>query len=504
MHLSRRKPARTWALVTAVAVVALLGLPAPAQSAPPAGPADVQPVCGTPQKGHVTCFAMRRLDVTGSLGRQLADTPAGYGPDDLRSAYRLPADGGAGQTVAIVDAYDDPNAEADLAVYRRQFGLPACTSADGCFRKVDQRGGTRYPIRDYVWAQEISLDLDMVSAAAPLAHLVLIEADSDRTEDMVAAVDQAVAQGAKFVSNSYGAYFTGSDEDPSETTDLDAHYNHPGVAMVAASGDRGFGVSYPAASQFVTSVGGTSLVRDDSARGFAETVWHNATGAPGSGCSLYEPKPLFQKDTGCDMRTVADVAAVSDPSTGVAVYDSYGIAGFGWSVYGGTSVAAPIITGVYAAAGAPAPGTYPNAYPYAHRAALNDVTSGDNGTCAPAYLCSAGAGYDGPLAAVREDHRGRRAGWAGVHRPVHRALQPRAAQGADVHGAPDRQLPRVPAGRPEPAARHRRRAPGRTGTDRSGRLHGARLDDALRGHPGALRDHRLAGRLDGQQCQHGR
>jgi len=116
----------------------------------------------------------------------------------------------------------------------------------------------------------------MVSAAAPLAHLVLVEADSNRTEDMLAAVDQAVAQGAKFVSNSYGEVYTGSDEDPSETTDLDAHYNHPGVAMVAASGDRGFGVVYPAASQFVTAAGGTSLVRDDSARGFSETVWNNA------------------------------------------------------------------------------------------------------------------------------------------------------------------------------------------------------------------------------------
>jgi N-acetylneuraminic acid mutarotase len=372
-----------------------LGLPAPAQSAP-TGPADAAPVCGTPEKGHVTCFALRRLDVGGSMGLQPALTPAGYGPDDLRSAYGLPAGGGAGQTVAIVDAYDDPNAETDLAIYRAQFGLPACTSADGCFRKVDQRGGTSYPTRDYVWAQEISLDLDMVSAAAPLAHLVLVEADSNRTEDIVAAVDQAVAQGAKFVSNSYGTNFTGSDEDPSETTDLDAHYNHPGVAMVAASGDRGFGVSYPAASPYVTSAGGTSLVRDDSARGFSETAWHNAFGAPGSGCSAFEPKPLFQKDTGCDMRAVADVAAVSDPLTGVAVYNSYGVAGYGWVVYGGTSVASPIIAGVYAAAGAPAAGTYPNSYPYAHRTALNDVTSGDNGSCTPAYLCAAGPGYDGP------------------------------------------------------------------------------------------------------------
>jgi N-acetylneuraminic acid mutarotase len=403
MHLHRKTRTRARALAAvAAAVVALFGLPAPAQSAP-ARPAETKAVCDTPQKGQATCFALRRLDVGGALGIRPALTPAGYGPDDLRSAYRLPAGGGAGQTVAVVDAFDDPKAEADLAVYRAQFGLPACTSADGCFRKVDQRGGTNYPNRNSGWASEISLDLDMVSAAAPLAHIVLVEADSASFEDLAAAVDQAVAQGAQSVSNSYGSpyYFSapGSGEDPSETTDLDAHYNHPGVAMVAASGDRGFGVAYPAASQYVTAVGGTSLVRDDSARGFAETVWHVDApflGGPGSGCSVYEPKPAFQKDAGCAMRTVADVAAVADPATGVAAYDTYGADGMGWEVFGGTSVGTSIIAGVYAVAGAPAPGTYPNAYPYAHREALNDVTSGDNGSCTPAYLCTAGPGYDGP------------------------------------------------------------------------------------------------------------
>ena len=382
----------------AVAAVVLFGLPAPAQSAP-VTPAGVEAVCGTPEKGHVACFALRRLDVGGALGVLPAVTPEGYGPDDLRSAYRLPADGGAGQTVAVVAAYDNPKAEADLAVYRAQFGLPACTSADGCFRKVDQRGGTSYPNRDSGWAAEISLDLDMVSATAPLARIVLVEADSSSFADMAATVDQAVAQGAKFVSNSYGTEYTsapGSGEDPAETTDLDAHYNHPGVAMVASSGDRDFGVPYPAASQYVTSVGGTSLVRDDSDRGFAETVWHNGYGGPGSGCSVFEPKPAFQQDTGCDMRAVADVAAVSDPLTGVAVYNTYGAGSAGWRVFGGTSAAAPIIAGVYAVAGTPASGSYPNAYPYAHPEALNDVTSGANGSCTPAYLCTAGPGYDGP------------------------------------------------------------------------------------------------------------
>ncbi|WP_377266958.1 carboxypeptidase regulatory-like domain-containing protein [Peterkaempfera sp. SMS 1(5)a] len=313
-------------------------------------------------------------------------------------AYNLPGGGGAGRTVAIVDAFDDPTAEADLAVYRTQYGLPECTTANGCFRKVDQRGGTDYPDADPDWSGEISLDLDMVSAAAPAAHILLVEADSASFDDMGAAVDQAVALGAQYVSNSYGSGYSstpGSGEDPSEVTDLDAHYNHPGVAMVASSGDDDYGVSYPAASQYVTAVGGTALAKDStSARGWSESVWHNSYGGPGSGCSVYEPKPAFQTDTGCDMRSVADVSAVADPMTGVSVYQTYG--GSGWSVYGGTSASSPIIAGVYAAAGSPAAGSYPNAYPYLTPSALNDVTSGSNGSCSPGYLCTAGAGYDGP------------------------------------------------------------------------------------------------------------
>jgi hypothetical protein len=310
----------------------------------------------------------------------------------LQGAYSLPSDGGAGQTIAIVDAYDDPTAEADMAVYRQQYGLPSCTSASGCFRKVDQQGGTSYPPADAGWDAEISVDLDMVSAIAPEAHILLVEADDDSETNLAASVDEAVALGAKFVSNSYGSTYTstpGSGEDPSETTTLDAFYDHPGVAVVAAAGDSGYGVAYPAASQFVTSVGGTSLTRDPgSARGWSETAWSGS----GSGCSLYEPKPAFQHDTGCPNRSVADVSAVADPATGVAIYES----GVGWAVYGGTSVASPIIASVYADAGTPVAGTYPNSYPYAAGTGLNDVTSGNNGSCTVGYLCNAVVGYDGP------------------------------------------------------------------------------------------------------------
>ena len=400
--------------VLAAAALAVLGLPAQAAAAGPApqtaapsaasagSSPTYEPVCGAPKPGTFSCFALRRTDVKQSAHAQTSGSatatdstspaPAGYGPADLQSAYSLPAGGGSGQTIAIVDAYDDPTAEADLAVYRQQYGLPACTSASGCFSKVDQRGDTSYPPADGGWDGEISLDLDMVSAVAPDARILLVEADDDDQANLGASVDEAVALGAEFVSNSYGSEYTstpGSGEDPSETTTLDASYNHPGVAVVASAGDSGYGVAYPAASQYVTSVGGTSLTSDPgTARGWSETAWSGT----GSGCSLYEPKPAFQHDTGCADRSVADVSAVADPATGVAVYES----GVGWGVDGGTSVASPVIASVYADAGTPAAGTYPNSYPYAAGTGLNDVTSGTNGGCTVGYLCNAVPGYDSP------------------------------------------------------------------------------------------------------------
>ncbi|WP_431953727.1 carboxypeptidase regulatory-like domain-containing protein [Actinacidiphila sp. bgisy167] len=381
-----------------MAVLGVQAAPASAAGATSTKPAasatgvrrSYDPACDSAEPGHFSCFALRRTDVKQAKGLMPAvDTPAGHGATDLQSAYDLPPDGGGGQTVAIIDAFDDPTAEADLAVYRAQFGLPACTTDNGCFRKVDQRGGTDYPVPDPGWAGEISLDLDMVSAIAPNAHILLVEADDNSFENLAAAVDQAVALGAKYISNSYGTdYRGGFGEDPSEVTELDAHYNHPGVAITASSGDYGYGVSYPAASQFVTAVGGTTLTRASSTpRGWTESAWTYA----GSGCSLYEPKPAFQHDTGCDNRAVADVSAVAED---VAVYQTYGHNG--WAVYGGTSVSAPIIASVYAAAGTPVAGSYPNAYPYEAGTGLNDITTGSNGNCSPSYLCNGAEGFDGP------------------------------------------------------------------------------------------------------------
>lgn len=317
--------------------------------------------------------------------------PLGLSPQDIQSAYSLPGDGGAGQTIAIVDAFDNPNAEADLAVYRSQYGLPPCTTANGCFKKVDQRGGSEYPWPSEMWAGEIALDVQMVSAVAPQAHILLVETDNDGLDNLGAGVDEAVTLGAKYVSNSYGR--TGDFD--TDLSDYGASYDHPGVAIVAASGDSGYGVAFPSTLPTVTSVGGTDLTADPgSVRGWNEAVWNRDSFSPGSGCAEHQKKPSFQTDADCAGRTVADVSAVAD---NVAVYSTFGSTGTGWQRYGGTSVSTPIIAGVYALAGPPRPGTYPNSYPYAvGGAGLNDVTTGSNGTCSAAYLCTAGAGYDGP------------------------------------------------------------------------------------------------------------
>ena len=328
---------------------------------------------------------MCRLD-RGRFGPDQA--PPGYGPADFQSAYNLPsATAGSGQTVAIVDAGDDPTAEADLAVYRAQYGLPPCTTANGCFEKVNQQGQQgNYPPVDGTWPIEESLDVDMVSAICPLCRIILVEANSSVGGDLFTAEDEAVTLGAKYVSDSWLVQ-----EQRAERT-VDYYFNHPGVAITAASGDSGYQVNYPAVSPYVTAVGGTSLTQDSSvSRGWAETAW----GGTGSGCSLYEPKPFWQHDSGCAKRTTSDVSADADPSTGAAVYVTSG-GEDGWRKIGGTSEATPIIAAVYALAGAPAADSYPASYPYADSSALNDVTAGSNGTCKPAYLCTAGPGYDGP------------------------------------------------------------------------------------------------------------
>jgi subtilase family serine protease len=381
--------------IIAAVCVALVLLPASALSAATPGRAGLLhalrgPCDSGPQVGVAHCNLTVLAD---AHNRPFAAAgPTGYGPPDLVSAYALDASRGTGQTIAIVDAYDDKTAEADLGVYRSHYGLPACTTANGCFTKVNQAGVRgSYPANNVGWALEISLDLDMASAICPNCRILLVEATSNANANLYAAVDTAARLGANVISNSYGG-----PEAASETVD-DAHFNHPGVAITVSSGDAGYGVEYPAASRYVTAVGGTTLTR--AGAGWSESAWSKA----GSGCSAYEPKPSWQTDTGCARRSVADVSAVADPNTGVAVYDSncnalqqlLGQCFKGWGTVGGTSASAPIVAGVYALAGNAGSVTYGSA-PYANPGALHDVTTGSNGSCAGSYLCTARPGYDGP------------------------------------------------------------------------------------------------------------
>jgi subtilase family serine protease len=347
-------------------------------------------VCGkyAPNIGTARCFAKVVTDARGNIkeGRPNLTrnaVPSGYGPSDLRTAYNISGSGSSAFTIAIVDAYGYDNAESDLAVYRSQYGLPACTTANGCFKKVNQSGQQgNYPRMDTGWAQESALDLEMASAMCPNCHIILVEGTSATFANLAAAENTAANLGADAISNSYGGGESGS-------TSYESAYNHPGAAITVSSGDSGYGVQFPAASPHVTAVGGTSLTRASNSRGWAETVWSGA----GSGCSSVYAKPSWQTDGLCARRTVADVSAVADPSTGVAVYGPVNRVRSGWMVFGGTSVAAPLIAGVYGVNGSAT--TY-GQDPYAHLSALYDVTSGSNGSCGGTYLCTGAVGYDGP------------------------------------------------------------------------------------------------------------
>ena len=374
------RPARMFTVLALLLGIAALATPANATTTRHVA------VCKRAPHGRVGCFAIRVDRVTAGRIRH-APSPVGYAPADLRAAYAVPAVSSTA-TIAIVDAYDDPPAERDLAVYRSQFHLPACTTANGCFRKVDQNGGQTPPSADAGWAQEISLDLDMASAICPSCHLLLVEASSSSQANLGAAVDTAVRLGADAVSNSYGG------PDASDRT-YGRFYHHPGVAITASTGDSGYGISYPATSKWVTAVGGTTLTRSSRGRrGWSEAAWSGS----GSGCSSLNAT-TWQKaaTTKCDGRAVADVAAVADPATGVAVYDSFAFESTsGWLTFGGTSASSPVIAAMFAAAGNTAQ-VNDGSYVWTHRrGAFNDVTSGRSGSCSTARWCTAGSGWDGP------------------------------------------------------------------------------------------------------------
>ena len=393
-----RQTVRT--MLTAVAVTIALLVVASIASAAPSR--VVAATCARPVGPNaVRCTAL----VKDLVRRQSVVTPSGYGPAQLRAAYGVSALASiapsATQTVAIVDAFGDPHLAGDIAAYRTHYGLPTCTAANGCLRIVGQTGSSALPAGNAGWGLETSLDAEMVSAICPRCHISVVEANGATYGDLGAAENEAVALGASVVTNSWG----GTD------TRLDGSYDskyftHPGVAIVASTGDSGYaaGPIYPSTSPNVIAVGGTTLTADAGlARGFHETAWSNG----GSGCSTVEPMPVWQTGVAkavaaCgSKRAVADVAAVADPSTGVAVYDSYGYPGWFPGMIGGTSVAAPIVAAMYGLAGHGAgAGQLGPAVLYAHASysapTLFDVTSGANGTCSTVIACTAGIGWDGP------------------------------------------------------------------------------------------------------------
>ncbi len=375
---------------TVASMAALVGTAPTSAFAAQGHGAHQRHACATPAAGKASCNAIELVSSTGAAvsaaGKPITPSAiSGKTPTDIQNAYKLTGLKSGGRTVAIVDAYGYANAERDLGVYRAQFGLSSCTKANGCLTVLNQTGGTTPPAANVGWSQEQALDLDAVSAACPDCKILLVQAKSASMADLGAAVNTAAKQpGVVAISNSYGG---GDSSDAS----YGSYYNHPGIAVTASTGDNGYqGASYPASSGYVTAVGGTSLTAASNARGWSESVWSGA----GSGCSTSNKAPVGQSSsvTGCNGRAMADVAAVADPNTGLAVYAPTTKTSSSWAQYGGTSLSSPLVASVYALSGNTA-GTA-NAIPYAHAGSLFDVTSGSNGSCAS--WCSAKTGWDGP------------------------------------------------------------------------------------------------------------
>lgn len=450
-------------LATPSALTAAAPAPAAASGALSASNSRTKALCPQPAPGYSSCLSLAlipdaplSLPGSRSVGGAGSNTSASESsaasavehknpfapvtPTDLRSAYGLsetPAPAET-QTVAIVDAYSDPNAEADLAHFSKTYALPSCPKENGCLRVLNEQGNAS-PLPEFKgeseekgWVVEISTDLDTVHSVCPSCHIVLVEADSPFNSDLSAAEEAAVKAGATEITNSWGG--------PSEPEFDAPAFIHPGVVITAAAGDSGYddwlegggGANYPASSPHVVAVGGTRL-RQKAGTWEAESVWNDGAegenyGAGGGGCSAVYAAPTWQSKVanwaqiGCaGKRAVADVSADADPLTGVNVYDStaspYGEKG--WMQIGGTSVASPIIASVFALAGGAHGVAYParTLYENAGSAGLHDITEGSNGECAKPLnengsascsyseeaescsqrgVCLAGAGYDGP------------------------------------------------------------------------------------------------------------
>jgi subtilase family serine protease len=380
--------------------------------------------CPPATKGHPECelIVAPRPSEDAAVAYEGSGPEGGLKPAELRAAYKLPEHGGRGVTVAVVDGSHDPHAEKDLNEYRKYFEIPECKKSE-CFEQVNEHGEPSEPTSATEYALEISLDLDMVSAACPECHIILVEAETE--PGILEAQATAIKLGASVISNSWNFGFEA--ENPAnkaaceerkgfcvskeEEEKDDPYFDHPGTAILFAGGDYGYAVRYPAVSQYVVSVGGTELKKAENARGWTEKVWFNPTEYPnvdekgrgtGSGCSVHEPEPEWEKvssNAACKHRMQNDVAADADWATSpVALYDSYY---GGWSNNGGTSASSPFVAGVEGLSASSARELGAKAMWLAGEAGtLFDVTEEINGTCTPpeedAYWCSAEVGYDGP------------------------------------------------------------------------------------------------------------
>ncbi len=375
--------ARAAVLIAVVVAVMPVGRSAAAPLGAPSSRRGHHAVCGPVPARFARCHS-HVVDNGGGVA-VAAILPGGLSPATIKSAYSFPSDLGAGtgKTVAIVDAFDDPTAENDLGVFDQTYGLPACTTANGCFTKVDQTGGTRYPRANSGWALEISLDVQWAHAIAPGAKILLVEATTNFFSDLFTAEDYAKSH-AQYVSNSW----TGPES--SFETIFDSHFAQSGVSFFVAAGDTGLPAEYPSASPNVISVGGTTLHFDGGGHFVSETGWSGG----GGGCSLYEtaasPQSGFPEygQAGCGgKRATPDVSLDADPASGVAVYDSTPDQGqSGWFIVGGTSASSPM----WAARAADTGGTVDAGYVYANSIAFRDITTGNNGApCLVGYdLCT--------------------------------------------------------------------------------------------------------------------
>jgi subtilase family serine protease len=375
------------ALATAAVLALLLAFPSSAIARSDNADAHAAPVCpGAAGPDSARCHAQVVFD--GATPRATT-SPTGLSPATIKSAYGFSTDpaAGAGATIAIVDAYDDPTAESDLAVFSSQYNLPPCTTANGCFAKVSQTGGKNYPRANSGWALEISLDIQWAHAIAPGAKILLVEARTNSFANLLTAEDYAKMH-AQYVSNSWGgSEFSGE-------ASYDSHFSRPGVSFFVSSGDAGLPAEYPSSSPNVISVGGTTLHFDSSGNLTGETGWSSG----GGGCSLYEAATSVQASfagyTCGGTRATPDVSLDADPASGVSVYDTTQYQGqAGWFKVGGTSASSPM----WAARAADAGAVVDAAYVYGTSITYRDITSGNNGApCLVGFdLCTGRGSWTG-------------------------------------------------------------------------------------------------------------